>query len=71
MGQPFLLQSVVLEIAHQGVHLCHAIADWSTCCKNNAAASGDFIEVAAFAKHIRRFLRLRSRKTGHIAHLRI
>ena len=71
MGQPFLLQGVVLEVAHQGIHLGHAVADRSACRKNNTAPSGDLIEVAAFSKHIGGFLRFRCAQSGHIPHLRI
>ena len=68
MGQPFLLQGVVLEVAHQGIHLGHAVADRSACRKNNTAPSGDLIEVAAFSKHIGGFLRFRCAQSGHISH---
>jgi len=71
MGQPFLLQGVVLEVAHQGIHLGHAVADRGACRKNNTAPSGDLIEVAAFSKHIGGFLRFRCAQSGHIPHLRI
>jgi len=71
MCQPFLLQGVVLEIAHEGVHLGHAVAQGCTRCKNHATTSGDLIEVAAFSKHIGGFLRFRCAQSGHIPHLRI
>ena len=69
MGQSFLLQGVVLEIAHEGVHLGHAVADRGACRKNNTTASGDLIEVAAFSKHIGGFLRFGCAQASHIPHL--
>jgi len=68
MGQSFLLQGVVLEIAHEGVHLGHAVAQGCTRCKNHATASGDFIEVAAFTKHIAGLLSLARTQTSDITH---
>ena len=71
MGQPFLLQGVVLEIAHEGVHLGHAVAQGCTRCKNHATASGDFIQIAALAEHIAGFLRLARTQTCDITHFRV
>ena len=68
VSQPFLLQGVVLEITHQGVHLGHAVADGSACCKNNASPSSDLIEVAAFTKHITGLLCVTRTQTSDITH---
>ena len=71
MGQPFLLQGVVLEVAHEGVHLGHTVAQGCTRCKNHATASGDFIQIAALAEHIAGFLRLACAQTCDITHFRV
>ena len=71
MGQSFLLQGVVLEIAHEGVHLGHAVAQGRTRCKNDTAPSGNLIEVAALAEHIAGFLRLARTQTRDITHFRV
>ena len=71
MGQPFLLQGVVLEVAHEGVHLGHTVAQGCTRCKNHATASGDFIQIAALAEHIAGFLRLARAQTCDITHFRV
>ena len=71
MGQPFLLQGVVLEVAHEGVHLGHAVAQGCTRCKNHATATGDFIQIATLAEHIAGFLRLVRTQTCDITHFRV
>ena len=55
--QLFLLEGAVLQVAHEGVQLRHAIADRGTGRKHHAAPTGDFIQIAAFAEHIAGFLR--------------
>ena len=69
MSQTFLLKRVMLEIAHHGVKLGHGIADGRTRCEHHSLAAGQLIDVAAFQQHIRRFLRIRCRESGHISHL--
>ena len=71
MRQPFFLERVMLEIAHHGVKLSHGVADGRTRCEHHALAAGQLIDVAAFQQHIRGFLCIRCRESGHIAHLRI
>ena len=57
MGQLFLLEGAVLEVPHDRVQFGHGVADRRTGRKHYAAPAGDLIQVVAFAKHIRRFLR--------------
>ena len=71
MGQPFLLQGVVLEVAHEGVHLGHTVAQGCTRCKNHATATGDFIQIATLAEHIAGFLCLARTQTCDITHFRV
>ena len=68
MGQALSLQSAVLQVAHDGIKLRHGIADRRTGSKHDAPASGDLIHIAAFHKHVRRLLCLRSGKAGYVPH---
>ena len=57
VGQLFLLEGAVLEGPPDRVQFGHGVADRRTGRKHYAAPAGDLIQVVAFAKHIRRFLR--------------
>ena len=52
VGQLFLLQGAVLEIAHDRVQLGHAVRHRGAGGEHHASASGDLIQVSALAKHI-------------------
>ena len=58
VGQLFLLQGAVLEVAHDRVQLGHGIAHGRSRGEHHAAPAGDLIQIAALAEHIGRFLRL-------------
>ena len=52
VGQLFLLESAVLQIAHQCVHFRHGVADWRSRCENHAAPASHFIQITTLAEHI-------------------
>ena len=56
MGQLFLLQGAVLEVAHDRVQLGHGIAHGRARGEHHAPPAGDFIQIAALAEHIAGFL---------------
>ena len=68
MGQILFLERTVLEIAHDGAKLGHGVADRSAGGEDNATTAGDLVHIAAFHKHIRRFLGFGSGQTCHISH---
>ena len=68
MGQVLFLECGILEIPHHGIKLGHGVAYRSSRCENDTTPTGDFIQIAALHKHIRRFLRFRGGKTGNIPH---
>ena len=70
VGHVVPLQGAVLQIPLHGVHLRHAVADWSTGREDHAASSGQLIHIPAFQEHVRGFLRFGSGKTGYIPHFR-
>ena len=68
MGQILFLERTVLEITHDRIKLGHGVADGSTRGEDNTTTAGDLVHIAAFHKHIRRFLSFRSGQTCHIPH---
>ena len=66
-----LLQPVMLQIALDGIKLCHGVGNRGAGGKHHAAPAGQLIHVAALGEHIRGFLRIGGGKPCHIAHLRI
>ena len=56
MGQILLLERAVLQIPHNRVQFGHGIADRGSRCEHHAAPACDFVQIAAFAEHIARFL---------------
>ena len=56
VGQVFLLERSILEIAHDRVKLGHGVADRSAGGEDNATTASDLVHIAAFHKHIRGFL---------------
>ena len=68
MGQVLLLERTVLEIAHDRVKLGHGVADRSAGGEDNATTAGDLVHIAAFHKHIRRFLGFGGGETCHVPH---
>ena len=46
--QAFIADSVMLQVTHHRVQLCHGIADGRSRCEYNASAVGQFVDVAAF-----------------------
>ena len=69
VGQLFLLESAVLQIAHQGVHFRHGVADGRSRCENHAAPASHFIQITTLAEHIAGLLCFGGRKASNIAHL--
>lgn len=61
-------KQIILQPVLHGVEFRHTVADRRTCSKDYTPVSGEFIHVAALAKHIAGFLRICSGKTGDIAH---
>ena len=57
VGQLFLLQGAVLEVAHDRVQLGHGIAHGRARGEYHATSAGDLIQIAALAEHIAGFLR--------------
>ena len=68
MRQPLLHQQIVLEIAHHGKQLRHAVADWGARGKHHAPPAGQFVQIAAFHQHVRGLLRFGGGKPGHVPH---
>ena len=56
VGQFFLLQGAVLEVAHDRVQLCHGVAHRGAGGEHNAPPAGDLIQIATLAEHIAGFL---------------
>ena len=71
MAHTHLLQPVMLQIALDGIKLCHGVGNRGAGGKHHAAPAGQLIHVAALGEHIRGFLRIGGRKPCHVAHLRI
>ena len=69
VGQLFLLESAVLQIAHQCVHFRHGVADGRSRCENHAAPASHFIQITTLAEHIAGLLCFGGRKASNIAHL--
>ena len=57
VGQLFLLQGAVLEVAHDRVQLGHGIAHGRSRGEHHATPAGDLVQIAALAEHIAGFLR--------------
>ena len=57
VGQLFLLESAVLQVAHDRVQFGHGIADRGAGRKNNSAPACNLIQIAALAEHIAGLLR--------------
>ena len=53
-----LLQPVMLQIALDGIKLCHGVGNRGAGGKHHAAPAGQLIHVAALGEHIRGFLRI-------------
>ena len=64
-----LLQPVMLQIALDGIKLCHGVGNRGAGGKHHAAPAGQLIHVAALGEHIRGFLRIGGGKPCHVAHL--
>ena len=58
MGKPFLLQRVILEIPHHGIHLRHGIAHRGPGGKHYATPAGHFVQISALHEHVRAALGL-------------
>jgi len=56
VGQFFLLQGAVLEVAHDRVQLGHGVAHWGAGGEHNATPAGDLIQIATLSEHIAGFL---------------
>ena len=56
VGQLFLLEGAVLEVAHDRVQLGHGITHGRTCGEHHATSAGDLVQIAALAEHIAGFL---------------
>ena len=56
VGQLFLLESAVLEIAHDRVQLGHGVAHRGAGSEHHATPAGDLVQIAALAEHIAGFL---------------
>ena len=61
----------MLQIALDGIKLCHGVGNRGAGGKHHAAPAGQLIHVAALGEHIRGFLRIGGGKPCHVAHLRI
>ena len=59
--QLFLLESAVLQVAHDRIQLRHAVGHRRSGRKHHAAPTGNLIQVAAFSEHIAGFLRFAGR----------
>ena len=66
--QALLLQRRHLQIPLDGVKLHHAVGNGGAGGKDNAAPSGDLVQIAALHKEVRTFLRLSLGNTAHIPH---
>ena len=69
--KPLALNGVVLEVAHHGVKLRHAVADGCAGGEHDALVISDLVDIPAFQQHIRGFLCVSGRESGHISHLGI
>ena len=58
----------MLQIAHHGKQLRHAVADRRARGKHHAPAAGQFVQIAAFHQHVRGLLRFGGGKAGHVPH---
>ena len=65
------LQGSVLQVPLHGVQLGHRVADRCARSKDDAAAAGQLVHVAAFQVHVAGFLRFGSGNPRHVAHLRV
>jgi len=68
MGEILFLQRAILQIAHNRVQFRHRVAHRRTRGKNHPAPAGHFIQIAALAEHVRRFLCLACTQTCDIPH---
>ena len=68
MGEVLFLQRAILQIAHNRVQFRHRVAHRRTRGKNHPAPAGHFIQIAALAEHVRRFLCLACTQTCDIPH---
>ena len=68
MGEILFLQRAILQIAHNRVQFRHRVAHRCTRGKNHPAPAGHFIQIAALAEHVRRFLCLACTQTCDIPH---
>ncbi len=66
--QPLLHQQIMLQIAHHGKQLRHAVADRRPGGKHHAPAAGQLVQIAAFHQHVRGLLRFGGGKAGHVPH---
>ena len=57
VGQLFLLEGAVLQVAHDRVQLGHGVAHGRSRGKYHATPAGDLIQIATLAEHIAGFLR--------------
>ena len=62
------LQGVILQVAHNGIQLYHAVRYRRTCCKGHTLAASDFIEILTFCKHIRGLLCIGLSNTSDVPH---
>ena len=68
MGQLFLLQGAVLEVAHDRVQLGHGIAHGRARGEHHATPAGDLVQIAALAEHIAGFLGFAGGQSSDIPH---
>ena len=69
MDQAHVLQHTVLQIPLDGVKLDHRVRDRRAGGKNNAAPTGNLVQIPAFHKQVGGFLGLGLGDAAHIAHL--
>ena len=63
------LKCAVLQVAHDGIELHHAVGNGCAGGKSDALSSGDLIQILALHEHVRTFLRVGLGYSCHIAHL--
>ena len=68
MAPALFPESIVLQIPHHGVQLCHGVADGRSGCKDHAAPTGFLIQILALHIHIRRLLGICGGNTCYILH---